>query len=216
MRMTAEEMAKQLKAQGYKVKLYYRKEGGARISSINGKSFTGSTGNKTARQLLGQSLSAVQQKHLEKIRTNKGTFGHRKKEAIDKSLQNMQNKINREFKKQGKEMRVTRSKLRYRLKKYGEAETRDYLERAYRYAKGYTYNENLIAYKQRLEIDNSTLQNKDIRKLITAVDNLITQSKNLKETDFQELLGITYDWENGVIKTKDFVRSAYVILGKAE
>ena len=216
MRMTAEQMAKELQNKGFKVKLYYRKEGGARIASINGKKFTGSTGNKTARQMLGQSLSQTQQKHLEKIRTNKGSFGHRKKAPIDRSLQNLQNKINREFKKQGKEMRVTRSKLRYRLKNYGEQETRDYLERAYRYAKGYTYNENLIAYKQRLEIDNSALQNKDISKLITAVENLITQNKSLKETDFQELLGITYEWESGVIKAKDFVRSAYKILGRVE
>ena len=56
-RMTAEQMALKLQAQGYKVKLRHRKEGGARISSINGKSFIGSEGNAQARRILGQALS---------------------------------------------------------------------------------------------------------------------------------------------------------------
>ena len=94
MRKTAEQMAQELKARGFNVKLYYRKEGGARITSINGKAYTGSTGTKEARKLLGEALSEKQTKHLEKIRTKKGHFGHTKQAPIPKHMLDLQKKIN--------------------------------------------------------------------------------------------------------------------------
>ena len=124
-RMTATQMASELHKRGIKAELIFRKEGGARITNINGKSFKGSEGNAEARRILGQSLSQTQQKHLQKIRTNKGTFGHRKKKPLEDDLIKMQEKVNRAFKKGVKEgrfkqkgkdaPRVTRAKLRYRL-----------------------------------------------------------------------------------------------------
>lgn len=224
-RMTATQMASELHKRGIKAELIFRKEGGARITNINGKSFKGSEGNAEARRILGQSLSQTQQKHLQKIRTNKGTFGHRKKKALEDDLIKMQEKVNRAFKKGVKEgrfkqkgkdaPRVTRSKIRYRLAKYGKQATEEYLQRALKYAKGFTYTENLIALKQRLEADNAKKPSVNVKRVIQALDACINQNKSIKEKDFQDLLSLVYTWEQGIISNKDFEKDALIILSKA-
>ena len=224
-RMTAQQMASELHKRGIKAELIFRKEGGARITNINGKSFKGSEGNAEARRILGQSLSQTQQKHLQKIRTNKGTFGHRKKKPLEEDLIKMQEKVNRAFKKGVKEGRfkqkgkdapkVTRAKLRYRLAKYGKQATEEYLQRALKYAKGFTYTENLIALKQRLEADAGKKPSAPLKRVIQALDACITQDKSIKEKDFQDLLSLVYTWEQGIISNKDFEKDALIILSKA-
>lgn len=223
--MTATQMASELHKRGIKAELIFRKEGGARITSINGKHFKGSEGNAEARRILGQSLSQTQQKHLQKIRTNKGTFGHRKKKALEDDLIKMQEKVNRAFKKGVKEgrfkqkgkdaPRVTRSKIRYRLAKYGKQATEEYLQRALKYAKGFTYTENLIALKQRLEADAGKKASASLKRVIQALDACINQDKSIKEKDFQDLLSLVYTWEQGIISNKDFEKDALIILSKA-
>lgn len=223
--MTALQMASELHKRGIKAELIFRKEGGARITNINGKSFKGSEGNAEARRILGQSLSQTQQKHLQKIRTNKGTFGHRKKKPLEDDLIKMQEKVNRAFKKGVKEGRfkqkgkdapkVTRAKLRYRLAKYGKQETEEYLQRALKYAKGFTYTENLIALKQRLEADAGKKTSASLKRVIQALDACINQDKSIKEKDFQDLLSLVYTWEQGIISNKDFEKDALIILSKA-
>lgn len=224
-RMTALQMASTLRKQGVYVEIRFRKEGGARISKIGNKSFIGSEGNAEARRMLGQALSQTQQKHLQKIKTNKGTFGHRKKKALEDDLIKMQEKVNRAFKKGVKEgrfkqkgkdaPRITRAKIRYRLAKYGRQATEEYLQRAYKYAKGFTYTENLIALKQRLEADNAKKPSINIKRVIQALDACIMQDKSIQEKDFQDLLSLVYTWEQGVIKNKEFENSAMSILSKA-
>lgn len=224
-RMTATQMASELHKRGIKAELIFRKEGGARITNINGKSFKGSEGNAEARRILGQSLSQTQQKHLQKIRTNKGTFGHRKKKPLEDDLIKMQEKVNRAFKKGVKEGRfkqkgkdapkVTRAKLRYRLAKYGKQATEEYLQRALKYAKGFTYTENLIALKQRLEADAGKKTSASLKRVIQALDACINQDKSIKEKDFQDLLSLVYTWEQGIISNKDFEKDALIILSKA-
>lgn len=224
-RMTALQMASELHKRGIKAELIFRKEGGARITNINGKSFKGSEGNAEARRILGQSLSQTQQKHLQKIRTNKGTFGHRKKKPLEDDLIKMQEKVNRAFKKGVKEGRfkqngkdapkVTRAKLRYRLAKYGKQATEEYLQRALKYAKGFTYTENLIALKQRLEADAGKKTSASLKRVIQALDACINQDKSIKEKDFQDLLSLVYTWEQGIISNKDFEKDALIILSKA-
>lgn len=224
-RLTALQMAHKLQAQGYKVTVIMRKEGGARISSINGKHFIGSAGNVEARNILGASLSEAQKKHLEKIRQRKGVFGKKKKAPLPDDLIKLQNKINREFKKQGKSARVTRAKIRYRAEHFGEGKAREYLSRVLKYVKGYAYKESLEAYVQRLEMDKGLLEGSDIQLVqgvIDKVNKIINMVLNIKETDFQELLSLTYEWEISIstgtqlITTKGFRNSAIKILNRAE
>lgn len=223
-RFTALEMARSLQQQGYKVEIGFRKEGGARITRINGKHFIGSAGNIAARGILGVKLSIAQEKHLESIRQRKGVFGKKKKAPLPDDFIKTQNKINRAFKAQGKSARVTRAKIRYRMSHFGEEETRKYLKRALQYAKGYAYTEALEVYIQRLELDKGLVQGSDIQHVQAVINRvrIIISNKNLKEEDFQELLSLTYEWESDLssgvnaMPTKSFRTGALRILSRAE
>lgn len=224
MRKTALQMAKELRSKGYKITVVFRKEGGARISSINGKHYIGSEGTAEARRILGESLSETQRKHLATIRQKKGVFGKKKKSTIAEDITKLQNKINREFKKQGKSARVRRSQIRYRLEHEGEKATQEYLSRALKYAKGFTYDEALETYLQRLQQDLALVKSSDkkyLREVIEAVQAILFEGLNLKETpDFKELLQITYEFEmyyqSGLMTAQDFKNKAIAILSRAK
>lgn len=196
--MTALEMALELQARGYKVKVVKRTEGKAvRISSINGKKFTGSKGNIEARKLLGTSLTVAQEKHIEKIASTqkKGVFGKARKEPLPADFIQLQNKANRAFKKIGQTARVTRDKIRYRIENYGEDEARAYLKRAVNYAKGFAHFESLEALIKRLELLNGKLNSWDIEAIINRLKYMVENSLALNEFDFEELLHLIYTFE---------------------
>jgi len=221
--MTALEMQQELLRRGYQTEIRFRKEGGARISKINGVSYVGSKGNVEARKILGQSLTEAQQRHLKEIEQKKGVFGKNRKEPIPDELLRLQNKANRAFKKKGQTARVTRKKIRARLERDGYQETKAYIERVIRHAKDYVYEESLTAYLVRLQNDRNLLSldgnTKTLSKLdsvISKVQEVISNGSRLLENDFAQLLDITYMWEDRRLETADFSRMAISILNKAE
>lgn len=215
-------MAEELRAQGHKVSLVKRTEGNAyRISKIDGRRFKGSAGNIEARAILGESLTVAQEEHMRRIKHTAHTFGKAKKDSISKEMESMQRKINRAFKKIGQSARVTRAKIRYRLKTEGEKETLKYLERALNYAKGYTHTESLEGYIQRLEADNRKINSWDVEQVIEGVKNVIKEGKHLQEPNFQELKDLTYEWEEKrgtplAMKDSTFRHRALMIINRAE
>ena len=222
--MTALEMAKELQARGYRVTVVKRTEGKAvRISKINGKKFTGSKGNIEARNILGTPLTPEQERHISKIASTqkKGVFGKARKEPLPKDFIKLQNKANKAFREIGQTARVTRAKIRYRLKEYGEADTRAYLERVIKYAKGYTHTESLEAYYQRLEQNYNKTESYDVKAVMDKVRNIIDSNLSLREPLFEELLDLTYTWEQTrgtpmAMSDSTFRHRALQILGKAE
>lgn len=222
--MTALEMAKELMARGYKIKIVKRTEGKAiRISSINGKRFEGSKGNIEARKLLGVSLTPEQERHIEKIARaqKKGVFGRARKEPLPAEFIKLQNKANDAFRKMGQSARVTRDKIRYRLKEEGEEKTLIYLKRAVNYAKGYAHTESLEGIIKRLENDNEKAESWDVEQVINYIRQIIKEDKHLQEPNFQELKDLIYEWEklyNTPMAMKDstFRHRALMILSRAE
>lgn len=222
--MTALEMAKELQARGYNVTVVNRTEGKAiRISSINGKRFIGSKGNIEARKLLGVCLTASQERHIEKIASaqKKGVFGRARKEPLPADFIRLQNKANKAFREIGQTARVTRAKIRYRLKEYGEDETRAYLERVVKYAKGFAHTESLEAYYQRLEQNYSKTDSFDVKAVMDRVRVIIDTGLSLREPLFEELLDLTYTWEQTrgtpmAMNDSTFRHRALLILSKAE
>ena len=80
------ELIEELQKRGYSVTYTKRKDGGYRITRINGVAFSGSTGNTEARRILGVELSARRSRQLQRIRTPKGKWGHQKKKQLPKEL----------------------------------------------------------------------------------------------------------------------------------
>lgn len=226
-RMTALEMASALRKQGVNVELIFRKEGGARITFINGQHYKGSEGNTKARELLGVDLSEKQKKHLRSIRTAKGQFGGKNKykaktlavnEAFKQAVKEGRFKY-KEDKRTGKPRKppkVTFKKIQYRLKKEGEQGVEDYLERVLKYAKGFVYDEAIETLIKRLEADIQKRNSNYARSVVNALKAMMEQKKQLKESDFEDLQSLVYSWEQGVVGSKDFRLDALAIISKAE
>ena len=226
-RMTALQMASALRKQGINVELIFRKEGGARITFINGQHYKGSEGNNKARELLGVDLSEKQKKHLRSIRTAKGQFGGRNvykaktKEINDAFKQAVKEgrfkyKEDKRTGKPRKAPKVTFKKVQYRLKKEGTKGVEEYLDRVLRYAKGFVYDEAVETLIKRLEADIQKRNSNYARSVINALKAMLDQQKQLKEEDFDELQSLVYSWEQGVLGSKQFRLDALVIIAKAE
>ena len=197
--MTMRQIVSQLESQGHKVKYTIRKDGGIRITKINGKRFTGSQGNTIAREMAGQVLSTRREAQLKTIRSQKGQFGHRKRvqqlpEQIIKRIRRVQAK----FRKNNVNRTgiVTQRNYRYVLKTYGQEEAERRLAQAERYASGLAYTENVDALTKRLELD---LDKKRSSKMENIKNRISAMRENFKESWINKIYEIIYEWEQGRI-----------------
>lgn len=143
MTMTTKEMITKLKTMGFKVEAYKRKDGGWLIKKINNTTFTGASGNKYAREILNVELS---QARIEQTQYNVRKYikGVKKpKEKIDQELTKSLEKVQRQWRKNKVQAKVTKRKLRWHLKEGGREEAKAYLEKMTRYGKGIAYEDNV-------------------------------------------------------------------------
>lgn len=218
--VSAAKMAAMLQEKGFKISLIFRKEGGARITKINGERFQGSKGNIKARELLGLQFTEARQKQLKGIKQQKGVFGNRKEKLPEEFLK-LQNEANRAFKKGKNTAKVTRKKIRYRLENDGYTDTLNYLKNAVRYAKGFAFDENLQIYYLRMQGNVAKGGSRVLDLLMQRLEKLLKSGASLRREDFQELLDLTYEWEKLrgtpiAMSDTSFVKSALAILKKAE
>lgn len=168
--MTLMQIAETLKSQGVAINYRQRKDGSIVITRIDGVSYQNKSGNAKARALLGETLSSARSEQLQKIRTPKGKWGHKKESRLDNRLKKELRKVQSQFRKKGvTEGKPTMRNLRYILKHYGMEEAFRKLRQASRYARGIAYPENVDAFAFKL-IDtanklNEMGRNAEARKL---------------------------------------------------
>lgn len=212
--MTMKEIAFLLVQMGNEVKYTQRQDGGIRITYINGQRFTGSTGNTSARQMVGATISEARIQQLQKIRTPKGKWGHKKLEDIDDDIKKQIRKAQRIFRKSGISAgKPTIRKYRAVLKEYGREEAQRKLGQAMRYGMGLAYEENVDHLISRLKMDSNESGNpqalEDIIKRIKSMRSTLREStlKNIVDNE-----GPMYRWEKGEISTEEMARQINAIL----
>lgn len=144
--MSVLEIITLLKEMGYSVESRKRSDGGYIITKIDGKSFKGAKGNTYARNIVGVALSPARASQLafnvEKyIKVGKG---NKAKGKISEELNKALRKVQRKWRKNKIEARITKKKLRWHIKEGGEKEAWDYLQKMSRYGEGLAYEENVI------------------------------------------------------------------------
>ena len=204
---------------GYKVSFYVRKDGGIRITKIDGRTFRGSSGNVRAREIVGTQLSERRARQLGKLKTpkGKGTYDKRRKRKLDEDVIKRIQKIQRQFKKTKSEGQPTRRNYRYVLEHFGKAEADRLLSQSDLYSRGIAYDTNIDHLKDRLTSDAEKLPQRDQDLVQKVVDRLEEMKGVLKEKTLQELVdekGWIYQWEHGTISTEDMVREVMKILNK--
>lgn len=145
--MTIREIIKVLSSQGHSVSYYVRKDGGVLIKSIDGRRFTGASGNVYARSITGQVISEKRSAQLERITyTGKRAKSYIEDREVKRLLQKVQRKWNKAFRKNGQVPSVGRKTakgVKWSLVHRGKEETLRLLKEAERYASGLAYGKNI-------------------------------------------------------------------------
>lgn len=190
--MTTRQLVSTLQQKGYSVKYTVRKDGGIRITNIDGVRYTGSIGNTVARNLIGTKLSERRAKQLEKI-TKQGNKPTRTLSDIEtKELR----KTQRLLRKLGKGTTTKKSFLEFRQKE-GSARALQSLKNIQRWAKGIAYEGQAYALAERLYKGASLSDNPE--KWRAMADKVIRLAKNEKLTNDQvvEIYNTMYRIEEG-------------------
>ena len=210
--MTMIDVIDMLKDMGMEVKYFKRKDGGVRVTKIGNQRFTGSTGNKLAREMTGTALSERRTAQLKTIKTPKGQFGHRKrKEQLEEDIVKRIRKVQRKMRKNqvNRTGIVTQRNYRYVLEHEGKQEAERRLAQAERYASGLAYVENVDSLIQRLQLDNNKLQNSDIEEAIRIIKE---KRETMKESQLSDLIDTTYEMEKKTLNPHDFLMKVKSVL----
>lgn len=188
-------------AQGHNIEYVRRKDGGLRVTKVNGKTFrqSSSAGNAVVRQLTGTKLSVKQKKALKSNR--KKTLSNLVSAKTKKRIQ----RLNEARKKAGLQAIPTKHVSRARTRG-GQKEVKQLIERgkrALRYKKDFAYNRNVIGFVSQLrdaaDTPNANGDTYDFSKII----DLIADNENyISETSLQYGILIMYDWLSGKIDGK--------------
>jgi len=212
--MNVIDLIKRLKELGHEVKFFHRKDGGYVITKIDGHTYSGKSGNKTARLMLGEKLSEARSVQLARIRTPKGKRAV-KQEAIPEELEKMLKKTQREWRKTHPDIRGTISKrgLRYFLREEGYEKAKAALDKAWRYTQGYAYLENVQFLIQRIQADLYKKPFSDNPSMSAVIERIRTKQLAFKEEWIQHCYDALYEWEKGVIDGDECARRIMAIIG---
>lgn len=140
--MTTKKVIELIEQAGHFVEYKRRSDGGIRITRIDGIAYTGSIGNKVAREMVGRPLTEKQVKAREKSRPRVTAIP----EVVNKKLKRVQRIWRKRFGKQSErppQGKVSKKQVRWLLKHQSLDRVLYGLEKKERYAKGFAYVENV-------------------------------------------------------------------------
>lgn len=147
--MTMMKVVSQLQKEGHKVTYYIRKDGGILIKSIDGRSYSGATGNAAARSMVGATISEARTSQLKYITKERSKRRRTLEGKVAEEYKKVKKVWNKRFKAKKGEASghgyLPRSKVRYIYETYGEEEALRRLSNMERYAMGIAYPENIQA-----------------------------------------------------------------------
>lgn len=186
-------------AQGHTIEYIKRKDGGIRVTKVNGKAFrrSSSAGNTAVRQITGAKLSTKQKKALKSNR--KKTLSNIVSSKTKKRIK----RLNAAREKVGLKAIPTKS-IAHVKKRGGQRGVKQLIERgkrALRYKKDYAYNRNVIGFVSQLQdaadTPNRIGETYNFEKLISLIR---LNESYISETSLQYGILVMYDWLDGKIE----------------
>ena len=191
--MNVSKMIKELEKMGFKVNARRRTDGGWIITKINDMSFSGASGNQYARQVLGVELSQarIEQAHFN---VQKYIKGKEKVKTLDEEMKKELRKVQRVWRKNKVQGKITATKVKAHLKDYGRKEATEYLKRQTRYGQGLAYIENVESVAQYMREFSRSLSDSDIAEgYVKMADKLESKKDTIKEIQLQKILEVLYE-----------------------
>ena len=141
--MLLKDIVSELQLKGFEIEFRQRSDGGLLITKINGVSFKGSSGNTRARQIAGVQLSEAQIQQRE-FNVKKYIKNFKKpKEKFDEDLKQKVKRVQRIWRYNKVNGRITMRKAREHFKQEGRKGVEDYLNKMARYGQGFAYDDNV-------------------------------------------------------------------------
>lgn len=177
--LTMLKVVAELQAEGHVIDYYVRTDGGILIKSIDGKKYTGATGNAVARTMAGATISEARTKQLKHITEKRVKARKRRKpplpEKIKTEFERVKKIWNKRFKaKEGKPHPAgyfDKSRIQYSIEHYGEAEALRRISEAERYATGYAYSKNIEFLATQIENTGRIMQSEALKNLASDIRN---------------------------------------------
>lgn len=220
--MTTKQVINDLLDSGYSIKYIKRKDGGVRVTSVNGRKFKGSEGNRYIRSISPK--YKLSEKGLEQRRSNykkylspnfdktrKGYASLRKTVKVNDELNKKLRKVQR-LERLSKENKgkTTKDKLRWKINEHGERSASQYLDDRIAYLLGYAYQGAIVSTMREIErifmFENIDY---DLDKFISRGYGVIT------EDQIEQLLELKYEYDkqSGVdIDTTEIINAIIEIL----
>ena len=213
------DIVQQLISEGHKITFRIRTDGGIIVTSVDNKKTGITEGNKLVREMAGESGKlSVKREAQTSYNVNKfiklKEGEKRLKQGISEDLEKKLKKIQRMSRKRNnaQEVRVTKKKLRWYVKEYGEKRASEYLQSRERYLQGFANFENINYLEQRLERMKGEATTPEE---ISAIDGLIQYIEAHKETFREEWITPCYEAiYNRSMSIKDRVNAIYNIIKK--
>ena len=197
--MTIREIVSTLRKQGIKISVYERKDGGLVITSINGTSYRGKTGNKVARFMINESLSERRSMQLERItrQRNWSKPSVKTTEELNRYLKRVQ----RKWRKAGIKGTISKRNLKNMIQERGLEGATNYLSEMERHAEGLAYNSQIDGLIARLEQDLVNVESDEEEEAIEAlIDKLKRNRDNISFEMVQRIYDEIYNWESDAIE----------------
>ena len=211
--MRIKEVITELEKLGMSISFYKRKDGGIRITRINGERYTGSTGNQKAREIVHAPLSELQTRALKKLSTpkGKGSYNKRRKPQLDEETKKKIKKLQALYRKSGKkEGKPTQRNYKYILKTKGKAEADRLLRQSERRILGLAYTENVDALLARIASDLSKKKSKEMKMAYNRIKEF---RENFQDAWIHRIYEILYEWEMGTLTGEDAGTRIISIIG---
>lgn len=190
--MTTKEIISALRAQGHRVTARQRTDGGWLITKIDNKSYKGAKGNQRARDLLGVSYS---KKRLEQARYNVSQYirGKKKQRTLEDRIKRELRKVQRVWRKNKVQGRITAQNVKRHIKEYGEMEALSYLQRQTRYGQGYAYDKNVEYLAQYIEGAAEVISEQDLyQQAMTCASIVRAYTDSFKDAWIPEIYAAWY------------------------
>ena len=184
--LTMIKVVAELQAQGHVIDYRIRSDGGILIKSIDGKKYTGATGNAVARTMAGATISEARIKQLKHITEKRVKARKRRKPPLPKTIQTEFERVkkiwNKKFKAKGGIPHPVgyfdKSRIQYSIEHYGEEEALRRISEAERYATGYAYSKNIEFLATQIENTGRIMQSEELKSL---AEDIRSNSYSIKE-----------------------------------
>ena len=218
MAMTTRQLVDTLQKSGHQVTYRIRKDGGVLITSIDGQSFKGATGNKVARFILGETIS---QRRMQQLTT----ITHRRKQKrttpwpeTPDALEKMRKRVMRKWRKTNLRGSISKRNLQRMIEDRGIEGAAEYLYQMERRTEGYAHPREIEGLLARIEQDKVNASEDDVQWL-DALYNLIDQKRDyIKQEWIPMITDKLYDWEQdskGIISAHDVYLVAKSLIDQA-